>query len=170
MPTVSEIELRKIREQVHSGNYYIYPKLSSPISLTSGENPYQLGSYVEIIPTNTITITYFLMGGLVYNASSGIEYVIDVAVGEALSESVIGTLSFKYGITAGSSNVIETFQNDAFQPNAFYIASMQTSQILPSQEPLFPVAIYIQKNTRVSARLATSVGGYTCGLKLKYKI
>lgn len=172
MPTVSEIELRKIRDQVHSGIYNIYPKFSPGVSLLSGDsaNPtYSPGIYTQIIPANTLTTSFWIIGAVIFDASSGIEYILDIATGSAGNESDIGTLCFKNGVTGGSTET-GAFQSDSFQSDAFQIASSQTSSIISSQDPVFPVAVKIVKNTRISMRLTTSVNGYGCKAKIKYKL
>lgn len=169
MPTPSEVEIRRVREQVHSGNYNIYPKLAAGVTLSADANAYTPSGYVEIIPANTITTSFWIIGAVIFDASSGVEYVIDIATGTAGSEADIGTLCFKFGSTGG---IVDTggFQGGAFQSDAFQVASTQNSSIIPSQDPVFPVAVKVAKNTRVSMRLATSIGGYTCKAKVKYKL
>lgn len=169
MPDVSEIELRILREQIHSGVYHIYPKLSAPLTLTDAGAAYTLGSYTEIIPANTVTTTFFIMGAVIMEASSGLEYLVDIATGLAGSESFIGTLCFKYGTTSGEVGAV-SFQSNLVQANAFDTAAAQAVSILPSLDPIFPVAIKIKKNTRIAARVATELGGYNCKIKAKYKL
>jgi len=169
MPTPEEIVIRTVRDQVHSGTYNIYPKLASPVSLDSDGTAYVMGSYVELIPVNTITTSFWIIGTVVFDASSGVEYVLDIATGLAGSESIIGTLCFKYGVTGGSTGT-GAFQADAFQADAFQGAASQSTNIIPSQDCVFPVAIKVAKNSRVSMRVAASHGNYNCKAKIKYKL
>lgn len=169
MPSGSEIELRILKEQIHSGFYHIYPKLTAPVTLTDGGATYTLGSYTEIIPASTITTTFFIMGAVILEASSGLEYIVDIATGLAGSESFIGTLCFKYGTAGGETGTV-SFQDNLVQANAFDTAAAQVVSILPSLDPIFPVAIKIKKNTRIAARVATELGGYSCKIKVKYKL
>jgi len=169
MPTPEEIIIRTVRDQVHSGNYNIYPKLASPVSLNSGGVAYAMGAYTEIIPANTITTSFWIIGAVVFDASSGVEYVIDIATGLVGSETDIGTLCFKYGVTGGISDS-GAFQADAFQADAFKVSASQSGTIIPSQDPVFPVAVKVAKNTRVSMRVGASEGNYNCKAKIKYKL
>ena len=169
MPSPEEIVSRTIRDQVHSGNYYIYPKLDVPVSLISDGVAYVMGPYVEIIPANTITTSFWIIGAVIFDASSGVEYILDIATGPALSESDLGTLCFKYGITGGTT-ASGAFQADAFQADAFDMGASQSANIIPSQDPVFPVAVKVKKNTRISMRVGTSVGNYNCKAKIKYKL
>lgn len=52
---IDEIEdsLHIINEHIHSVQY-VYPTLASGITLTASANVWQLGSFIEIIPKNTI--------------------------------------------------------------------------------------------------------------------
>ncbi len=169
MPTPEEIIIRTVRDQVHSGTYNIYPKLASPVALNSDGVTYVMGPYTEIIPVNTITTSFWIIGAVVFDASSGVEYILDIATGLVGSESDIGTLCFKYGVTGGTTTT-GAFQSDAFQDDAFDMGASQSTNIIPSQDPVFPVAIKVVKNTRISMRLGTSVGNYNCKAKIKYKL
>ena len=128
-------------------NYYhvhspakCYPVLADPVTVTASENVWtDYGSWVEIIPVNTITDPFDIHWVHTGEISATGNYVLELASGTAESEVVIGQIAF-----SRDSNQVQT--------------SSQPIQIAPQPA-----------NTRISARLSSgNAAANTADIKVYY--
>jgi hypothetical protein len=129
-----------IEEHIHS-TALVYPVLAAPVTLTTAAQAWTFGSYIEIVPINTITSTFDLHFAMVGNISNNGDYVLSIAKGAISSEVLIAQTAF----------------------------TRTTNQDRGSYFPV--ITSIQAANTRIVGRLASSVAGATTAtVKLMYHI
>lgn len=116
----------------------VYPTLAAPVTLTAGAGAWNLGNYIEIIPSNLITVPFdihFINNGLMSDVTT---CELHLFKGNLGNEVLIG----KY---------------------RFVRLSNQTGAI-----PMHVITPLLPANTRISGKLASAVGNTTLAVSLSY--
>ena len=72
----------------------IYPELANPVTLTADSSAWTYGSWVEIIPADTITEPFDIHWVLLSSISANGNYTLQLGAGDSGSEEVIGTIGY----------------------------------------------------------------------------
>jgi len=123
----------------------VYPSKADPILIVSGNVTWGVGSWVEIVPANTITSRFAILGVIVDPGSLGSErrYEVDLGKGAAGAETVIATVYNKWEyVTAAGRRPI-------------------------AQPIMFPIPLEVEANSRIAARAADNT---TSTLNYRVKI
>jgi len=135
-----------------TATYKSYPAAAAGISRTSsGSTAWSNSLYLELVPVNTITSTFYIAGiTLQYSNNASVdvshEVELDIATGAASSEVVIMTIPFVFRIDSAVGH----------QPVIF----------IPISEPR-EVAANTRLSVRVRQSLATTTITYN-GIKILY--
>jgi len=138
MPKEETVEVRKLFGTLST--YNLYPNHQIGPELSTGAVAWTMGAYTEVIPSNTITTTYYIVSASVYWASPQTQYEIDLSSGLVGSEVVISNIPIHEGLNSTLHDFI------------------------------FPVPLKFPGNTRLSARVAQDDPGVdTLNIKLRYR-
>lgn len=118
-----------------------YPSQANGITISSGNNSWQTGSYTEIIPINTITSDFRIHKIYIESTSDGGVWQIDLYKGSDGNEELIGSVRQSYEGTKGIMVVY----------NEIYIKTK-----------------YLDANERVSCKVSHSIGSETITISLGY--
>jgi len=141
MTNLFERKISLIHEQTQTSIHNIYPLSTQSITVTSSSSAWTKGSYVEIIPANTIKTTFYITGVIVNKMKVDTEYEIDIAYGNVSSENVIITVAHE--------------THDTNRPGMIYIDP-------PTKIP---------SRSRIASRIATEEStSNTCDIKILYKL
>ncbi|MFQ6052677.1 MAG: hypothetical protein ACE5OO_00400 [Candidatus Bathyarchaeia archaeon] len=75
----------------------VYPAGADGIAVESTTSDWGYGSWVEIIPEDTVTETFWIIGVTMMGVNISTQFNLDIGTGASGSESVIATLGSYYG-------------------------------------------------------------------------
>lgn len=73
-----------------------YPENADGVNVTSSTSDWAFGSWVEIIPANTITETFWIFGAVENTLSLAIDGILQIGIGGAGSEVAIMDIKFAH--------------------------------------------------------------------------